>query len=137
VAKPWFNNRLPQELMIATILLYLQAFWSGIVGIQWIFEVIGVSNPLVGIDNRDGALSIAICALSIYGARGIASELKPGWRAAVAATALLIARDLWIFGFDWLDNIVNVMFSVALLALLLYGPSRRYVNVWFSEPKRR
>ncbi|MCB0974139.1 MAG: hypothetical protein KDB86_06215 [Actinobacteria bacterium] len=137
MAKPWFNNRLPQELVIAMVLLYLQAFWSGVEGIQWLFEVVGISNPLVGVDNRIGALSLAVSILSVLGARGIAAELKPGWRTAIAATGLLAVTELWVYGADWFDNIVNVMFTLALLALLLYGPTRRYVNVWFSEPKRR
>lgn len=119
------------------VLLYLQAFWSGVEGIQWLFEVVGISNPLVGVDNRIGALSLAVSILSVLGARGIAAELKPGWRTAIAATGLLAVTELWVYGADWFDNIVNVMFTLALLALLLYGPTRRYVNVWFSEPKRR
>ncbi|MGB6059345.1 MAG: hypothetical protein WBF71_13895 [Microthrixaceae bacterium] len=132
----WYNPHLPQTLVIGQLLLYFNAafdlldFLTGRISLSW------------AVTNISGLLIIAGIALSIFGAQGIANESKFGYQTAVAASFVpLIARlvaaaqssgiasniSFIFFG----NNVLNVMFEYALIALLLHPMSHHHQKVWF------
>lgn len=133
----WINPRQPQTLYISQILLYFDAFWA-LLGI--------LSGGGVGV------LGILVLAGSLYGAAGIASELKAGYRVAVAVSFLpLTLRALIALGayggllgnITWVlfqvggqarlgGSVIDVMFQYTLIGLLLHQQSREHQKVWFE-----
>lgn len=114
--------------MIAQFLLYFDAF----------FLLLGA---LFG--GGLGLIGLVALAASVYGAYGIANELKRGYQVAVFASFLPLAlRAIQVFfgndptlGIGYIlfsANIVNVIFQYALIALLLHPMSRNHQKIWFS-----
>jgi hypothetical protein len=123
----WFNPNVPQTLYVAQFLLYFDAFWA----------LLSVFGPV-------GLLGVISVAAYVYGAYGIANELKRGYQVAVFAAFIpIILRTIAavLFG-DGLvaeigfivfsNNILNVIFEYALIALLLHPMSREHQKIWFS-----
>ena len=111
----WVDKTQPQTLMMATVLMYINAAFGVIYG-QWLILLGGV--PV-------GALLIAG---QVASGLGIANEKKWGYWLGVALTALFV-----VYLVDHLSflTILNVVFYVALLALLLHPQSREYRRTWF------
>ncbi len=123
--------------MISQFLLYFDAFWILLGMLMY-----GVGGGLGGV------LAIAALAAYLYGAYGIANELKTGYKVAVVASFLPLARRilLVVFNSTWVDlnygstisfvliggNIINAIFEYALIALLLHQQSREHQRIWFS-----
>ena len=123
--------------MISQFLLYFDAFWI----------VLGMLMYGVG-GGLGGVLAIAALAAYVYGAYGIANELKTGYKVAVVASFLPLARRilLVVFNSTWVEfnygstisfvliggNIINAIFEYALIALLLHQQSREHQRIWFS-----
>ena len=124
----WINNRQPQTLYIAQILLYVGAVSALIFG-----------NTGSGvIDNRPGRFLIALLLTfgAAGGAFGIANERKWGYQLGIAAAIapFLIRFVVWRrFGLDdaieW--NLFGLVFDVALLAALLHRMSGEYQRIYF------
>lgn len=120
----WFNPNVPQTLYIAQFLLYFDAFWM----------LLGV---LFG--GGLGLLGLLALAAYVYGAYGIANELKRGYQVAVIASFLPLALRLVVYvagnasiGFVLFSgNVLNVIFEYALIALLLHPMSREHQKIWF------
>jgi hypothetical protein len=118
----WTNPSQPQTLQIAVFLLYLNAVFA---------VLFGVVAALVG---------LLLVVGYVAGGFGIANERRWGYAAALAAAGLaLLPWALEMFGdtdgfFDALFSpaAVNLMFDVALLALLLHPQSREYQRIWFN-----
>jgi hypothetical protein len=133
----WFNSRLPQTLVISQFLLYFDAFW-GVLGL--------LGTRLVGgggFATLYRLLLVGSVAASIYGAYGIANEMRRGYQVAVLAAFLPIAIPAVVLLLDGslLSNlgavlipgsILNAVFVYALIALLLHPQSREHQRVWFS-----
>jgi hypothetical protein len=126
--KVWINNRQPQTLYIAQIMLYFSAasallFGSG--GVR-IFE-----SALVQ------ALLILLLTLGAgLGAFGIANEKKWGYRlgAAAAIAPFVIRLGFWQrFGLtealQW--DTLGLIFDIAILAALLHRQSAEYQRIYF------
>ena len=125
----WYNPNLPQTLVISQFLLYFDAFWA----------LLGVLSG-----QGLGILGLIVLAGYIYGAAGIASELKVGYKVAVAVSFLpLVLRLVLSFGstggvlgnlgFVLIGaNIINALFEYALIALLLHPQSRDHQRIWFE-----
>ena len=115
---------MPQTLYIAQFLLYFDAFWM----------LLGV---LFG--GGLGLLGLLALAAYVYGAYGIANELKRGYQVAVAASFLPLALRLVVYLFGnasigfvlFSGNVLNVIFEYALIALLLHPMSREHQKIWF------
>ncbi len=123
--------------MISQFLLYFDAFWILLGMLMY-----GVGGGLGGV------LAIAALAAYVYGAYGIANELKTGYKVAVVASFLPLARRilLVVFNSTWVEfnygstisfvliggNIINAIFEYALIALLLHQQSREHQRIWFS-----
>jgi hypothetical protein len=113
----WFNPRLPQTLLIATYLLYSNAFFTAVYG--------GLAS----------VWGVAIVAGCVGGAVGIASEKRWGYYLGVAMSFLPFFLRLAFLGVSGMfgGNILNLAFEVALVALLLHPMSRDYQRIWFRK----
>jgi hypothetical protein len=123
----WFNPNVPQTLYVAQFLLYFDAFWM----------LLGV---LFG--GGLGLLGVVALAAYVYGAYGIANELKRGYQVAIIASFLPLALRVvqFVLGVPGADlgyvlfsgNVLNVIFQYALIALLLHPMSREHQKIWFT-----
>ncbi len=128
----WVNQSQPQTLVIATFLLYFGA----------VFVVLGNGPQLgaaIGGSNANAIENLArvfVAVGGVYAGYAIANEQKLGYYIGIAVAALpLVAKVLIMvryhvgpFDFD----LVNLLFEVALLALILHTQSRNYVRIWFK-----
>jgi hypothetical protein len=120
----WFNPNVPQTLYIAQFLLYFDAFWM-LLGVMF--------------GGGLGLLGLLALAAYVYGAYGIANELKRGYQVAVIASFLPLALRTIVYltgnasiGFVLFSgNVLNVIFEYALIALLLHPMSREHQKIWF------
>lgn len=107
----WIDRTQPQTLMIATVIMYINA-------------VFGLVDGLV--------LAVPIGTLLVFGqvasGLGIANEKKWGYWLGVVLVGLYLALLVVTFHFVF---IVNLLFYGALLALLLHPQSRSYRRTWF------
>ncbi len=106
----FFDPSQPQTLQIATMLLYLDAAFA-FLGLLLLYAV-------------------------AYGAAGygMANGKKWGYGLALAVAVL---RLVDLMAGSSIDNVIryetiDLMFSVALLALLLHPQSREYQKIWYS-----
>lgn len=106
----WVDRTQPQTLMMATILMYINAALGVIAG--------AVLNPI-------GA---ALVAGQVAAGWGIANEKKWGYWLAVGMVSLALAQTVLILSFA---SVINLIFYGALLALLLHPQSRSYRKIWF------
>jgi hypothetical protein len=117
VSNQFFNQSLPQTLVIAQLLCYVDAFFSIVYGVP-------TYSPVLKF--------LVIFGLFI-GGLGIANERKWGYATAVFASVLQVALYVAWFKSDvfQFDVLVTVLFDVALVALLLHPQSRKHQKVWF------
>jgi hypothetical protein len=112
----WFNPNQPQTLQIAVILLYIDSVFL-----------------LIGGALRYLLFLITMVAMAV-GAFGIANEKKWGYALGLLGAVLnLVWPLLYGLGLSWYfgSNIINTIFSIALVALLLHPMSRDYQRIWF------
>ncbi len=113
----FFNNTQPQTLQIAVIILYIDAAFSLFLG--------GFANPI-------GILLIATMG---GGAFGIANEKRWGYALGLVGAGLNLAYPFFLgvsLGQYLSYDPLGLMFSVALVALLLHPMSRDYQRIWFK-----
>ncbi|MHB1137618.1 MAG: hypothetical protein ACYC2O_01595 [Microthrixaceae bacterium] len=135
----WYNPNVPQTLAIAQILLYLNGAFA-----------------LLDALTSDGSALVRLLFLLatgayVYGAYGIANEQKLGWKLGVVASfAPFVIRFFELrtavppgFSVPLGENLkfalgltggntLNLIFDVALIALLLHPMSRNHQKIWFS-----
>ncbi len=113
----FFDPSQPQTLQIATFLLYLDAVLLMLTG--------GLFGPL----------GLLFAAGSAGGAYGMANSKKWGYGLAVGISILALALP-FLFGLSLSSMVryhtVQLMMSVALVALLVHPQSREYQRIWFS-----
>ena len=111
----FFDPSQPQTLQIAAILLYMEAVFAFLL-------MINVPVPI---------FFAAACAGAGY---GMANGKKWGYGLALAVAALRLASLVFGQSLDVVIRIhtIDLMFAVALLALLLHPQSREYQKIWFS-----
>ena len=125
----WINNRQPQTLYIAQLLLYFSAASAllfGGTGVE-IFDS-GILRILLRLLLTVGAAA---------GAFGIANELRWGYRLGIAAAVapFVVRLGIWQrFGFSdalqW--NTIGLIFDVAIIAALLHQQSAEHQRVYFK-----
>jgi hypothetical protein len=130
----WVNQSQPQTLVIATFLLY-----AGV-----LFVVLG-SGTNIGIAlastfdgvrmlNNVGRLFVAVGGA--YAGYQIAQEKKIGYYLGIGVAALPLVADALAIArnrIHFVDlDLVNLIFEIALLALILHTQSRNYVRLWFK-----
>lgn len=132
----WFNSRLPQTLVISQFLLYFDAAFATL-------DLLGIMASDVPLTVAGRLLLLAGVGLAVYGAYGIANEMKRGYQVAVVASfapiavrfliALLYANPLEHLGYFLLPGgLIGALFTYALIALLLHKQSREHQKIWFS-----
>ena len=104
---------MPQTLLIATYLMYLEAVFAVLFGSvrSWGFLVVTIGF--------------------IAGALGVSNEKRSGYYAAVTTASLNIAITTWLFFTSGPRVIFALLIAVALLVLLLHPQSRHYQRIWF------
>jgi hypothetical protein len=107
----WLDRTQPQTLMMATLLMYVNAALDLLLSIG-AFSFLG----LLLIVGQVGA------------GWGIANEKKWGYWLGVALAVLLVVFTVLHLSFG---SIVSLLFYAALLALLLHPQSRAYRRTWF------
>ncbi len=114
----WVNHFQPQTLVIATFLCY----WNAIFGLLF---GLAATSVLAGL--------IVIVALAA-GGFGIANEKKWGYNVGLAMAFLPFILRIAFNGVENIfgGSIINLMFEIALVALLLHPQSRDYQKIWFS-----
>lgn len=117
------NQSQPQTLVIAVFLLYLDAVFLALSGALFGF----VSLWFVSVPG------IALIAGYIAAGWGIANEQKWGYvlGLALAVLALVPYAFALIAGHNILNEVISLMFAVALVALLVHPQSRDYQRIWF------
>ena len=111
----FLNTSQPQTLVIATLLLYVNAFFNLILLLQGL------------------AIMVFIFPAMALGAFGIANERKWGYALGVAgAVGYVLVLISW-YRFGVLGGaFLSFLFSGALVALLLHPMSRDYQKIWFK-----
>ena len=108
----FLNSSQPQTLVIATLLLYLDAFF-------------GLLN---------GFPSWLIAVAMAVGGFGIANEKKWGYALGVVGAVLQVVSLIALYQSDVLRGMlfITFIFDVALVAALLHPMSRDYQKIWFK-----
>ena len=131
----WVNQSQPQTLVIAVFLLYIQAAFALLFGIDPAYRFV-LDDSLFVL-----ARFLLFGAGSVAAAYGIANEQKWGYQLGVAVAAAPLLLRMWIslkyqinpLRFD----LIPLMFDIALFALLVHPMSREYQRIWFSGPRKR
>ena len=113
----WLNQSQPQTLVIAVMLLYLDAVFLALFG--------GLFSPI----------GLLLIAGSVGAGYGIANERKWGYYLGIAiATLGLLPYVLLLLGRGSLlgTSLLNLLFAVAKFALLVHPQSRSYEKIWFK-----
>jgi hypothetical protein len=115
----WLNPMQPQTLQIATMLFYINAVFDVLYGL--------VLTPV----------GLVVTLGSVVSGLGIANGVKWGYKLAVVVAALgLVPFALVIVdeGAGVLVGpfILNLIFPLALFALLVHPHSRDYQRLWFE-----
>jgi uncharacterized membrane protein YjfL (UPF0719 family) len=115
-SKKWFNSSLPQTLQIAIVLEYLNAVFA-----------------LIGLAFGGSLITLILPLAEGVSAFGIANEHRWGYITGVVATILYLMLIVALTPETGIGaNIFNLLFSVALVALLLHPHSRDYQRLWFK-----
>jgi predicted membrane channel-forming protein YqfA (hemolysin III family) len=115
----WINQSQPQTLQIAVFLLYADAAFA-----VFYMLLFGVSP----------VYSVPVAAGGVAAGFGIANEKKWGYVLGVVMAFFPFAFRVLLFGVDGLlrTGVLNLMFEIALVALLLHTQSREYQRIWFK-----
>jgi hypothetical protein len=117
----WTNPSQPQTLYIATFLLYATAVIAVLLG---------------GLGTLVNPISLAVIGGEVASAFGIANERKWGYYLAVGMASVgLVLHALPLIGHIGLIFnpmfLLDILFPVALFALLVHPVSREYQKIWF------
>jgi hypothetical protein len=111
--RKFVNQFQPQTLVIATVLLYINA----------VFDFLSFWPLLM-------LIAVALAA----GGYGIANEKRWGYSLAVVVAVLRVALLLIFAGTEVLEFplILTLLFDAALVGLLVHPESREYQRIWFK-----
>ena len=115
-ANRWIDTTQPQTLLIAVILLYLNAAFA-LLSILTGFATLATLASLVG----------------VAAGYGISNEKRWGYGLGLAVAILP-----FVFAIIEYHNpfggtgLITLMFEIALVALLLHPQSREYQRIWFK-----
>jgi hypothetical protein len=112
----WFNPRLPQTLQGVILFSYLNAAFA-----------------LFGMVGRWGSGFGLLLIVGAVGAIGVANERRWGyWLCAVIAIVFFVIQLLlFIFSTFVFASMINLLFSVFLIALVFHPMSRSYQRAYF------
>jgi hypothetical protein len=107
----WVDKTQPQTLMMATIIMYINAALGLLDGLAFLFPIGTV-------------LALGPVAAGL----GIANEKKWGYWLGVGLAVLQLGFIVLYFH---AADVINLLFYGALVALLLHPQSRNYRRTWF------
>ncbi len=115
----FINQTQPQTLQIAVFLLYAEAAFT------LFYMLVGLGNPVY---------ALAVAAGGVAAGFGIANEKRWGYWLGLVIAFLPATLRLLLGGPDALlgGSLLNLMFEIALIALLLHTHSREYQRIWFK-----
>jgi len=117
-SRRFLNPAQPQTLLIAVYLLYLHAGF-----LLFALLVNGTFPPLF----------VAIVVGGFAAGYGIANEFKWGYALGIGMAILPFALRFFYSGNPLASaDLLNLMFEIALVALLLHPLSRDYQRIWFK-----
>jgi hypothetical protein len=125
----WTNPSQPQTLQAAVFLLYFHAALGGLAVLTG-----GLVNYLTSSFPWGIALVAAVVA-GVLSARAIANEQRWGYRLAIGVAVcpfvfrILRARSA---NAALSTDLLQLLFEIALVALLLHPQSREYEHIWFK-----
>lgn len=111
----WFDQSQPQTLQGAVVLCYLRAAF----GLLWI--ILG-AYPL---------FEVVPLALGLAG-YGVANDRRWGYWLGVVTAGLTVFLDLLAVVVGAYGIVLNLLFTLVLLALFLHPQSREYQRIWFK-----
>ena len=114
--RQWTNPGQPQTLQIAVFLLYAEAFFNTLYTLTGVFP----------------GVFLLIAAAAVAAGYGIANEQKWGYALGVAMAFLPFVLRLALGVGVLSTGLINLMFEIALVALLLHTQSRDYQRIWFK-----
>ena len=116
----FFDPSQPQTLQIATMLLYLDAVFA-LLGFALLFAVAfaGAAYGMANGKKWGYGLGVAVAALGVLRVF-VYVQLSP---LAFASRSIDVVLRI---------HTIELMFAVALLALLLHPQSREYQKIWYS-----
>lgn len=128
----WVNNRQPQTLYIAQVMLYFRGAMAVLFGALFVIGDV----RLFGSQLLATIWILLITVGAIAGAYGIANEQKWGYQLGVAAGAApFVLRIQRLFDDGLVDALtfdpLSLVFDVAILAALLHQQSAQYQRVYF------
>jgi hypothetical protein len=111
------NPAQPQTLVIAVFLLYFHAAFL-------LFDLLRLGIfPLLYVIAVGGGIAAGY---------GIANEFKWGYWLGIAMAIYPFFLNWHYLGNPLSENPINLMFEIALVALLLHPQSRDYQRLWFK-----
>lgn len=128
----WINNRQPQTLYIAQVMLYFR----GVMGLLFGPLALIGDVALFGSEFLAAAWILLTTVGAVAAAFGIANERRWGYRLGVAAAvAPFVIRLQVVFTDGLVDALtydpLGLVFDVAILAALLHRMSAEYQRVYF------
>ena len=107
----WVDRTQPQTLMMATVLMYINAALGVLFGTVF------------------ANLLLAVLVLGpIAAGWGIANEKKWGYWLGLGLT---VVEVIYLVLHIWYGSVITLLFYIALVALLLHPESRAYRRTWF------
>jgi hypothetical protein len=117
----WMNPSQPQTLQSAVMLAYLNSIFA-LLSVGFLGSISGLGAPIIFI----------AAAGQAAGGVGVANEKTWGYLLAIGACSVLTFARLIVVLKSGIDlSLIGLMFSGALLGLLLHEQSRSYQKIWF------
>ena len=114
----FINPAQPQTLVIAVYLLYFHA------GFLLFALLVSGTFPLI---------ELGLVVGGFVAGYGISNEFKWAYALGIVMAILPFILRFWITGNPFsTPSLLNLMFEIALVALLLHPQSRDYQRIWFK-----
>jgi hypothetical protein len=135
----WINQSQPQTLYAAVFLLYINAVFTVLFGLHdapydaaWFH----LTNSFSTTNSLLNLTKIVVVVGAVAAGYGISNERKWGYKLGLGVAALPLATLLYVCvafqrsPFDF--PLLNLMFNIAVFALLVHPQSREYERIWFK-----
>jgi peptidoglycan/LPS O-acetylase OafA/YrhL len=133
----WINQSQPQTLYAAVFLLYMNAAFTLLFGLNDApYDYAFFKLAPGSIDTLLNLTRITVVAGGVGAGYGISNERKWGYKLGVGIAALPLAVLLYVCisyqvsPFDF--RILPLLFNIAVFALLVHPQSREYERIWFK-----
>jgi peptidoglycan/LPS O-acetylase OafA/YrhL len=135
----WINQSQPQTLYVAVFLLYMNAVFTLLFGLDdapyrlaWFLltDSVDFSRTLTNLTR------LVVIVGAVAAGYGISNERKWGYKLGVGIAALPLLALLYVCISEQISPfefpIISTMFNIAAFALLVHPQSREYERIWFK-----